>query len=102
MATARQPRAIKRHATRTAGVRMVPARRSEVIAAAVAQVATPVAPAVAAVLRAVVALAPRVVAAAPAGVAAGLSPVDAAAEGAGAEARTGPVASANATGCVAA
>ena len=45
--------------------------------------------AVAAVLRAVVALASRVVAAAPAGVAAGRSPVDAAAEVAGAEGEAG-------------
>src|ERR1700737_1861737 len=62
MATARPPKAIKRHATQTAGVRMVPGRRLEIIAAAVARAATPAASAVAAVVLAVAGLAPGLVA----------------------------------------
>src|ERR1700674_5061550 len=89
MATARPPKAIKRHATQTAGVRMVPGRRLEIIAAAVARAATPVASAVAAEVQAVVGLAPRVVAVAREGAAAGLSPGDGAAEVAGAEVEAG-------------
>ena len=89
MATARHPRAIKRRATQTVGVRMVLVRRLEIIAAAAARGATPVVSAVAAVVLAVVGLAPGVVAASPAGAAAGRSPVDAAAEVAGAEVEAG-------------
>src|ERR1700680_2097961 len=89
MATARPPKAIKRHATQTAGVRMVPGRRLEIIAAAVARAATPVPSAVAAVVLAVAGLAPGLVAVAREGAAAGLSPVDAAAEVAAAEVEAG-------------
>src|ERR1700694_2361026 len=89
MATARHPRVIKRHATQTAGVPIVLVRRLEAIAAAVSRVATLEPRTVAAVVLAVVALALGAVEVARAGAAVVLSPVDAAAEVAGAGVEAG-------------
>src|SRR4030081_853348 len=89
MATARHPRAIKRHATQTAGVHMALVRRLQIIAAAVPRAGARGASAVAAVVLAVEGLAPGVVAVAREGAAAGLSPADVAAEVAGAAVEAG-------------